>query len=169
MLNLEFRNFNFVWHVILVQVFVTKKIGYHGQLLGLILAKSQLLANQAAKLVQIKYANETKPVIDMDKAIDKAKASGQYDMQTGGTFKTKPVDAIKVQHTIQGKLSTGSQYHFHMETQSVVCHPREDGIDVYSTSQWVDHAQNNIALALKIPTNSVNLQVRRVGGAFGGK
>lgn len=142
---------------------------YHGQSLGLILATSQEVAHQATKLVRVTYSNQTEPMINPDKAIEKAKASGVFEKQTNGTFKSKPADDIKIVHTIKGKLSTPSQYHFHMETQTVVCHPREDGIDVFSASQYVDHVQNVVSTTLGIPTNAVNVQVRRVGGAFGGK
>lgn len=135
----------------------------------MILATCKDTAAKAAKLVKVTYANEQKPVVSIDNAIAKAKAEGSYAKQTSGKFETKPNGNIKVDHTLNGTLRAGSQYHFYMETQSVVCHPREDGIDVHISTQWMDHAQNTIATALNIPTNSVNMQVRRLGGGFGGK
>lgn len=62
-----------------------------------------------------------------------------------------------------------TQYHHYMETQQCVCVPSEDGMDVYSSSQWTDTAHIAVAETLKVPQNTVNFYVRRVGGGFGGK
>lgn len=110
-------------------------MSYYGQSLGMILATSKELAAKAATLVKVKYANEKKPVVNIDEAIEKAKSEGTFPKQTSGKFSSKPIDSIKVAHTIEGTVRTGSQYHFYMETQSVVCYPREDGIDVHCSTQ----------------------------------
>ena len=72
-------------------------------------------------------------------------------------------------HTIKGHMEQGLQYHYTMETQSCVVVPIEDGLDVYSSTQWMDIGQMAIADALNIPNSLINMQVRRVGGAYGGK
>lgn len=57
-----------------------------------------------------------------------------------------------------------------METQSTVCIPAEDGgIDVYSSTQWMDLTQVAISEALKMPQNAINMVVRRLGGGYGAK
>lgn len=117
------------------QVFVADKVLYHGQAVGLVVAASRELASKAAKLVRVTYKNVKKPVITIPDAISKAKAEGLYDQQNSGTCSTPPVNEIKVKHILKGSFYSGSQYHFHMEVQNCVCHPREDGIDVYSSTQ----------------------------------
>lgn len=47
--------------------------------------------------------------------------------------------------------------------------PIEDGYDVYSSTQYMDGTQMAIAEALSIPNNIVNMNVRRLGGGYGGK
>jgi xanthine dehydrogenase molybdopterin-binding subunit B len=64
-----------------------------------------------------------------------------------------PVSAETPAHIIKGEFAMGGQYHFQMETQIAICHPREDGLDVYSATQWIDLVQASIASALKIPNN----------------
>jgi xanthine dehydrogenase molybdopterin-binding subunit B len=56
-----------------------------------------------------------------------------------------------------------------MKTQSCLCVPIEDGMDVYSATQWMDATQIAIADMLKLPNNLINMNVRRLGGGFGGK
>jgi len=45
------------------------------------------------------------------------------------------------------------QYHYTMETQSCVCIPAEDGMNVYPTSQWMDLIQVSIANCLNVQNN----------------
>ena len=48
--------------------------------------------------------------------------------------------------------------------------PREYGdMDVYSSTQHPSEVQHGVAHLLGVPTNAVTVEVRRMGGAFGGK
>ena len=47
--------------------------------------------------------------------------------------------------------------------------PEEDGVQVISTTQYMDAVQKIVAGALGIKESDVNLTVRRLGGGFGGK
>jgi len=71
--------------------------------------------------------------------------------------------------TIKARLEMGSQYHFTMETQTCLCVPIEDGMDVYAAIQGIDHVHIAIADALNVPNNHINMNVRRLGGGYGAK
>ena len=71
---------------------------------------------------------------------------------------------------IEGEFEVNTQYHFYMETQTILVRPSEKGqLDVYASTQWLENTQRMIAQALSKPENLINVQVRRVGGAYGGK
>ena len=75
-----------------------------------------------------------------------------------------------IKHTVSGHFEIPStQYHYHMETQQCLSVPSEEGMDIFSSSQWSDTSQIAVAEVLNVPVNTLNLQVRRLGGAFGGK
>ena len=61
---------------------------------------------------------------------------------------------------VSGEFEIGSQYHFHMETQSCIVTPKEDGqFEVFSATQWMDNVQHTISGALGIPDNKIDVQV----------
>ena len=52
-----------------IKVFCSGKVLYAGQALGLVVARSQMKAIEAAKLVQIKYKDLQKPVLTIKEAM----------------------------------------------------------------------------------------------------
>ena len=70
---------------------------------------------------------------------------------------------------ISGSAACGSQYHFHMETQTALVIPLEDSYTVYSATQWTDHVQSAVANVLGVFASSVDVSVKRIGGAYGAK
>lgn len=151
-------------------IFGTEKVEYHGQPIGMLVAETFALVNRAVKAVKVTYGKpEVKKIYPTAQDVLKAKADDRiqemgysthgenYDKATGGDVKVK------------GHFEIGGQYHYYMETQTCLCIPIEDGMDVYSATQWIDLTQMAIARMLKVPQNSLNLFVRRLGGGYGGK
>ena len=91
--------------------------------------------------------------------------TGGYTMEYGDV-----VGALNSADTVvQGRFRMGSQYHFHMETQTCIVTPVEDGFDLEVTSQDVNNTQHQVAAALGTSANSINITVKRLGGAYGAK
>ena len=71
---------------------------------------------------------------------------------------------------LQGGFAIGGQDHFYLEGQCAVATPREDGeVHVWSSTQHPSEVQALVASALGLPRAAVTVEVRRMGGAFGGK
>ncbi|XP_047097129.1 indole-3-acetaldehyde oxidase-like [Schistocerca piceifrons] len=149
------------------EIFCSGTVKFNGQIVGIILATSHNTATQAAALVKIEYTSVKKPMIhlrDAAKSGDPNRVFVAAEMTPTDTSKKK-----NTKHTIKGSFHVGSQYHFSMETQTALCIPTEDGIDVYAPTQWPYLTQVAISEALKIPQHSINVNVRRVGGCYGCK
>lgn len=117
-------------------------------------------------LHEIVLDQESQVVLSLKQALDagfpRVQDSPEY-CKKASSIGTNLVDKVK------GRFEIGSQFHFSLEPQSCVCIPIEDGMDVYSSTQWMDATQIAIAEALDVPNNRINMNVRRLGGGFGGK
>ncbi|XP_052859784.1 uncharacterized protein LOC128267033 [Anopheles cruzii] len=146
------------------EVFCSGRVLFHGQPVGVIVAENSPLANRVAKLVKILYERVSgDPVYPTIKAL--------LQSQPKERFVDQPTRVeVTAAKKIRGRLELQGQYHFTMEPQTCICVPIEDdGMDVYSSTQWVDLCQVAIAAMLKVPENSLNFVVRRLGGGYGAK
>ncbi|XP_018360424.1 PREDICTED: LOW QUALITY PROTEIN: xanthine dehydrogenase-like [Trachymyrmex cornetzi] len=148
-------------------LFAEKDVLYAGQPVGVIVAETHSLANEAAKLVQIIYKEplKTKPVISIEDALN-SQDNTRIRESANIPAKRKGTD---IKHVINGVFQCGGQYHHTLETQSCVCVPVDDDIDVYPSSQWMDLIQVSIANCLNVQNNSINVHVNRLGGSYGSK
>ncbi|MES2554382.1 MAG: molybdopterin cofactor-binding domain-containing protein, partial [Pseudomonadota bacterium] len=71
--------------------------------------------------------------------------------------------------TISGHIEIHGQEHFYLEGQVAEAHCTEEGVLVYSSSQHPGELQKLIAEVLALPMHKVVVEVRRMGGGFGGK
>ena len=143
-------------------------VGYNGQSLGLVVAESHELALTAAALVTATYSNQTKPVTSMAEAI----AAGRF--VPGAQPPVVAGDAAKAlasaSHVESGTFSVPSQYHFYMELQTTRATVLDGNlVQLESATQWPTMTQSCVASVLGLPNNCVDVSVRRVGGAYGGK
>ncbi|XP_046441655.1 indole-3-acetaldehyde oxidase-like isoform X1 [Daphnia pulex] len=154
------------------EVFCSGKVLYAGQSLGLVVARNQKQAIEAAKLVRVTYRNHQKPVLTIKDAlkdstrIQKHSVSGSRRVVNVGDVE----DGLSQSDTVvEGEFEIGSQYHFYMETLVAACVPVEDGMDVFCATQDQEAVQSAVANCLNLRNSQVNVQTRRLGGGFGGK
>jgi xanthine dehydrogenase large subunit len=137
-----------------------------GQPIYLVVATSHLLARKAARLAEIKYTAST-PILTIDQAMAAnsrfeepviyAKGNAQFAVETAP-------------NRITSQFEMGGQEHFYLEGQASLAVPHDDGdITVHCSTQHPTEIQHKVADALGKPMHAVRVQVRRMGGGFGGK
>ncbi|XP_068627637.1 uncharacterized protein [Battus philenor] len=150
------------------EILCSEEIKYYGQPVAILVADRQKTSNKAAEFVKVLYSsvNRNKPLLTLDDVLK----SKEKDKRLKTDKVVEPTDqGNDVKSVLYGEINIGPQYHYHLEPQTCVVTPTEDGIAVYSSTQWLDITNIAVAQCLGIPLNRVNVIVRRVGGSYGGK
>jgi xanthine dehydrogenase large subunit len=142
------------------------EVFFIGQAIAIIAAETLDAALEAEKKIIIEY-QPLEAILDIETAISKNSHLG-----TLGKIERGNVDeALKTApHLLSGELKTGAQEHWYLETQSAIAVPGEGKeMMVYASSQNPAETQAIVAEVLGIQKNEVEVEVRRMGGGFGGK
>jgi len=142
------------------------EIYFHGQVVFAIIAESYLEARLAASLANIKVTTKA-PILTIDEALEaESFISEQRKIENGDWRKA----SRNAPYHINGVTETGGQDHFYLEGQISLAVPSEDGgVHVYCSTQHPSEVQHIVAAVLGLTDRSVTVEVRRMGGGFGGK
>ena len=145
----------------------TDAIHYFGQPIFLVVAKSHNAARKAARLGDV-VIEEQEPILTLDDALA---ADSRFEDGPRVWTKGDPDAALNsARHRLQGRIEMGGQEHFYLEGQAALALPQEGGdMVVHSSTQHPTEIQHKVADALGSPMHSVRVEVRRMGGGFGGK
>ena len=137
-----------------------------GQPLFLVAATSRRAARQAARLGRIDY-DAQEPIL----TVEQARAAQSLIEPTQRMARGDAVAALAAApHRLSGQLAMGGQDHFYLEGQIALARPLEDGqVHVLSSTQHPSEVQHLVAHMLGRSSADVTVEVRRMGGAFGGK
>jgi len=139
---------------------------FQGQVIALVVAESWAQAVHARSLIEIDI--DPLPVITEPR---QAFAAGEL-MFPSRTFEIGNIDKAwaACAHIVEGRCEIGGQEHVPLETNRARALPRENGeITVWSSTQSPYSAQKAVAKVLGIPEHKVEVDVKRLGGGFGGK
>ncbi len=142
------------------------EIKFNGQAIFAVLADSIMNARRAALLGNIDII-ETPHILDVDAAHEATRfVRPSHEMQMGDADKTMALAEL----TLEGSLSVGGQEHVYLEGQVSLAVPEEeDRMHVYTSSQHPSEVQKLVAEVLDIKLHKVVVDMRRMGGGFGGK
>ncbi|XP_071153980.1 xanthine dehydrogenase/oxidase-like [Mytilus edulis] len=148
-------------------LFAEEEVLHYGQLIGAVLADTREIASKAAKLVKVDY-EDLEAIYTIDEAIEK---KSFYDLGLSideGDMDKAITEAAEI---VCGEVESHAQEHLYLEPQTALVVPKieQREMDVYSATQAINEIQTEISSMLSIPRNRINVRVRRVGGAFGGK
>ncbi len=142
------------------------KVTFVGQAVFLVAARTDAECRAAEKLIEVKY-EPLEPILGIDEAIAANTILGPERIMRRGDVKSALRSAPNV---LQGELRTGAAEHWYLETQASLCVPVEGAeIAVYCGSQNPSETQTLVAEVLGVKKKDVLVEVRRIGGAFGGK
>lgn len=148
-------------------VFASTHVVTWGQPLFAVIGKTREAARRAAKLVKIEY-RDLPHITDVDAAL-----------AAGGKVVTEPLKLERgdveaglagSQHRAKGRVRIGGQEHFYLESQAALAIPGEDDeVTLQVSSQHPTEIQVMVAQVLGVPHAAVTVNMRRMGGGFGGK
>ncbi len=142
------------------------KVEFIGQPVIAVAADSLETARQAAMAAIIEY-EDLEPVLDVVEALHKKHFVLDSHTHKRGDSATALASAPR---RLQGSLHIGGQEHFYLETQVSSVMPTEDGgMIVYTSTQNPTEVQKLVAEVLGVPMNKIVIDMRRMGGGFGGK
>ena len=137
-----------------------------GQALFAVVAETLEAARAAAGSVEIKF-EEMPAILTIDQALESnSLLEPPYAMARGDAKKAMTASV----HRLNGRVEIGGQEHFYLEGHAALALPGEDDdVTVYCSSQHPSEIQHKVAEVLGAPSNAVTVEVRRMGGGFGGK
>ncbi|MDF2642958.1 MAG: xdhB [Pseudomonas sp.] len=142
------------------------KVEYVGQPVLAVAARDLDTARRAAMAAIIEY-EDLEPVLDVVQAL----RHKHFVLDSHTHRRGDSAAALRnAPHRVQGTLHIGGQEHFYLETQIASVMPTEDGgMIVYSSTQNPTEIQKLVAEVLAVPMNRIVVDMRRMGGGFGGK
>lgn len=137
-----------------------------GQALFAVIAETMDAARAAAQAVEIQF-QDLSAILTIDDALKSdSLVEPPYAMARGDAKGAMPSCA----HQLKGRVEIGGQEHFYLEGHAALAVPGEDDdVTVYCSSQHPSEIQHKVAEVLGVPSNAVTVEVRRMGGGFGGK
>ncbi|SEE51216.1 xanthine dehydrogenase, molybdenum binding subunit apoprotein [Rhizobiales bacterium GAS188] len=142
-------------------------VAYHRQPIFAVVGETRDAARRACLLAKVSY--EDLPAIVTVEAARRADAP----------FVTEPLklergevaEAMRsAPRRLKASMQVGGQEHFYLEGMVALAMPGEDDeVTVLSSTQHPSEIQHMVSHVLGVPSNAVTVEVRRMGGAFGGK
>ena len=147
-------------------VLVEELCEYIGQPIFAVAADTMEIAKAAVAKAHIEY-DVLEPTLTVEKALED-------EFFVRPTHQHKRGDSAKAladaPNRIQGQQHVNGQEHFYLEGQVCSVLPTEDGgMKVYSSTQHPTEVQKLVAEVLDVSINKVQVEIRRMGGGFGGK
>ncbi len=148
-------------------VLTVDTVQFYGQPIFCVIADTREQARRACPLAKVEY--DQMPAI-----IDVAALDPKQSKLVTPPLTLKRGDAkgaiAKAPRRLKGRMRLGGQDHFYLEGQIAFAVPGEDqDVTLYSSTQHPSEVQHMVSHALGVPSHAVTVEIRRMGGGFGGK
>ena len=147
-------------------MFAEGEIEFWGQPVFAVVATTREAARHAERKARFEI-DALAPVLTVEDAVDaETTVLPDYQFRKG----SPETGLATARQRLEGSMRIGGQEHFYLEGQVSLAVPGEDGdMFVHTSSQHPSETQHVIARVLGEPDAAVTVEVRRMGGGFGGK
>ena len=148
------------------ELLASKKVHFQGEPIAIVVADSELIAREAVSNIKTEI-KKLRVITDPREAYKAGELIVPPRTFTlGDTEKNwKNCDVI-----VEGSTESGGQEHLYLETQGAFAYPVEGGgVKIISSTQSPTAVQRAAARVLNLSMHKVEVDVLRLGGAFGGK
>lgn len=148
------------------QLLVEREVCFVGHPIALVVAEKADLARKARDKIRVEI-DDLPIVIDPRIAFTRGDLIAPSRTMAMGDVDTawETCDVI-----VEGRCDIAGQEHLYLETQRARAIPREDGsIQVFASTQSPAAVQKAVAKLLGKPMHKIEVDVKRLGGGFGGK
>jgi xanthine dehydrogenase large subunit len=146
---------------------IDNQIHYFGQPIALVLATTHHAAWKASQLAVIEYEKSDIVTTCYQQEID-ANTDLLPPQSMGSPI--EPSRFTQASYVVEDEMWVGGQEHFYLESQVSLAELTEDGgIFLRCSTQHPTEVQKLVAEVLAIDFNRVTVDMRRMGGGFGGK
>ncbi|MCM2291143.1 xanthine dehydrogenase molybdopterin binding subunit [Allorhizobium sp. BGMRC 0089] len=143
------------------------KVEFHGQTIFAVIAETRAIARTAARLAKVTYRD-----LPFWSDIDGALENGAPLVTPGMVLKRGAPDEelANAPHRLKSTMRIGGQEHFYLESHIALAIPGEDDdVTLWSSTQHPSEIQHIVGHVLNISSHAITVNVRRMGGGFGGK
>ncbi|MDG1498694.1 MAG: molybdopterin-dependent oxidoreductase [Planctomycetota bacterium] len=150
-------------------LFAETDVHHEGQPIAMVIATTPEAARAARHLIRVDF-KELEPVTCPREAARR----GHFIVPSrtlGNANQAKLTDAFKKAHVVvEGTASMGGQEHLYLENQASLAAPLEGGrMRIFAGTQGPTAVQRVAARVLDLPMSAIEVEVKRLGGGFGGK
>ena len=143
----------------------TDRVEHAGQPVALVVARTRAAALEAAAATRLDI-DPLPATLSIEAGLDGPPLIPPMLLADGDA----PAALARAPHRLGGEFRCGGQEHFYLEGQVALAVPGEDrDLVLHSSTQHPTEVQHIAARVLGCDFNRVTVQVRRVGGGFGGK
>lgn len=141
-------------------------VEFIGEPIAIVIAETEMIAKKAKNKIKIEY-EELTPITDPREAYEKGSVIIPPRIFSMGDVENS---FNECEYIIEDSVEISGQEHLYLETQGAVAVPSEGGgIKIYSSTQGPTAVQSTAAKVLNLKMHQVEVDVLRLGGAFGGK
>jgi len=147
-------------------LFAHDVVMYIGHPLAMVMAETPEAAARGVKACSVVV--EDLPIITCPR---EAFAQGEL-LQETRVFEKGSVDSVwdSCDTVVEGQIDLAGQEHLYLETNRARALPKEDGqMQIFSSTQSPSAVQKHVASVLGLAMHKIEVDVKRLGGGFGGK